>query len=259
MDPYLENPARWPGVHHRLITYIGDALTTLLPPGYEADIGERLYVVQADREIYPDVALRKRASGRQKVTASAVAIASDPSWELTLDSDEIREGFIQITKTEDSSKVITILEVLSPSNKASGSEGRRLYREKQREVLASSCHLLEIDLLREGAHTVAAPQEKLLRKGVWDYLISLSRGGERDRCEVWAITLSQRLPRFRVPLAGEDPDVVLDLQDLILRVYDNGRYADKLNYRAESIPALSRSASEWAAALLREHGLRPNT
>jgi hypothetical protein len=45
MDPYLEHPALWPGVHQRLITYLGDRLNTLLPPHYVADIGERLYVV----------------------------------------------------------------------------------------------------------------------------------------------------------------------------------------------------------------------
>ena len=52
--------------------------------------------------------------------------------------------------------VITVIEVLSPTNKLAGSEGRQSYQQKQREVLGSSAHLLELDLLRIGEHTVAA-------------------------------------------------------------------------------------------------------
>lgn len=36
MDPYLEHPARWPGVHQRLMTYIADTLNIALPPHYVA-------------------------------------------------------------------------------------------------------------------------------------------------------------------------------------------------------------------------------
>ena len=53
--------------------------------------------------------------------------------------------------------MVTTIEVLSPRNKTAGSEGRKLYRQKQREILSSDTHLLEIDLLRAGQHTVAAP------------------------------------------------------------------------------------------------------
>jgi len=31
MDPYLENPQLWPGVHTRLIVYLADQLQLLLP------------------------------------------------------------------------------------------------------------------------------------------------------------------------------------------------------------------------------------
>jgi len=39
MDPYLEEPARWPDVHQRLITYIADALQPQVRPRYYARIG----------------------------------------------------------------------------------------------------------------------------------------------------------------------------------------------------------------------------
>lgn len=46
MDPYLENPDLWSGVHQRLITLIADTLNGIMPPRYVADIGERVYIVQ---------------------------------------------------------------------------------------------------------------------------------------------------------------------------------------------------------------------
>ena len=62
MDPYLEDPVLWPGVHQGLITGIRNTLNQLLPPGYIADMGERIYVMQPDRSIYPDVAIFEAAN-----------------------------------------------------------------------------------------------------------------------------------------------------------------------------------------------------
>lgn len=41
MDPWLEDPARWPAVHTRLITTLGDVLVVALKPRYEVVIEER--------------------------------------------------------------------------------------------------------------------------------------------------------------------------------------------------------------------------
>ena len=80
MDPYLEHPARWPGVHQRLMTYIADTLNIALPPHYVADIGERLYVVQPDRSIYPDVVISETSipPPTESGTLEIAAVASDP-------------------------------------------------------------------------------------------------------------------------------------------------------------------------------------
>jgi len=57
MDPYLEKPARWPDVYQRLITYIADALQPQVRPHYHARIGERVYILQPPRALYPDILL----------------------------------------------------------------------------------------------------------------------------------------------------------------------------------------------------------
>lgn len=258
MDPYLDHSARWPGFHHRLITYVGDTLNRMLPPRYVADFGERLYVVK--RSIYPDVAVVKRLTPPASVGVGtvgvAVQVASDPPWVLTLEPAEIREPFIQIVSTEDEGRVITAIEILSPANKAAGSPGRELYLTKQRELLASETHLIEIDLLRRGEHTVAAPRDRIEELGSWQYLVCLHRAGEIERFEVWPIKLRRPLPRIRVPLADGDADVVLDLQSVLDRAYDEGAYARRLDYCTEPPIPLTIEDAAWADQLLRERGLR---
>ena len=61
MDPYLENPRLWPGVHHALVVYIRDYLRPLITPRYIAAIEERVYVEGPNREIIPDVWVRPLA------------------------------------------------------------------------------------------------------------------------------------------------------------------------------------------------------
>ena len=41
MDPYLEDPAVWPGLHDSLIVYTRDALQPLILPRYYVEIRER--------------------------------------------------------------------------------------------------------------------------------------------------------------------------------------------------------------------------
>jgi hypothetical protein len=260
MDPYLEHPTLWPGVHQGLITYARADLNALLPPHYVADIGERLYVVQPERSIYPDVVvveppaaslLPERGTG-----GTAAVLRSDAPWVLTVEPIEQREVFIEILSVGDTSRVVTVIEVLSPSNKTAGSDGRQLYVAKQREILQSPTHLLEIDLLHYGEHTVAAPRVSLLEKGTWNYLTCLHRGGQGGRYEVWATTLRQRLPRIRVPLAHGEADVVLDLQTVFDRCYDEGAYARRLDYRRDPPLPLSDDDLAWTTTLLREQGRR---
>jgi hypothetical protein len=169
---------------------------------------------------------------------------------------EIREGFIEIVQLGQQGRVVTAIEVLSPSNKSPGHKGQRLYLAKQKRILRSRTHLIEIDLLRRVEHTVAAPHDLLLDEAVWDYLVCLHRGEEVDEFEVWPIMLRDRLPRISVPLANKDPDVVLDLQEVLDRCYDAGGYEDELDYRRDPKIALSNADAKWAHALLRKHGLR---
>ena len=60
MDPYLEEPTRWPDVHQSLITYIRDALQPRVRPRYHARMGERDYALRLPQVMYPDVVLTQQ-------------------------------------------------------------------------------------------------------------------------------------------------------------------------------------------------------
>jgi hypothetical protein len=255
MDPYLEDPLLWPSVHHLLISQTGTTLNRLLPPGYVAAFGERVLVAGPDRDIYPNALVKEDVAAGARVSPSSGGIAtavSDPPWLIAVRPDELIESFVEVRAVTENQRLITTIEVLSPRNKAAGSEGRQLYRQKQREILASDIHLLEIDLLRTGQHTVAAPREALLRRGPHHYLVSLSRGNQRQTCEVWGIPLSSPLPRIRVPLSAADPDVILDLQVILREVYEAGAFERVLDYAQPPRIALSRADAAWADGLLRK-------
>ena len=120
----------------------------------------------------------------------------------------------------------------------------------------SNTSLLEIDLLRRGAHTVAPPLNTLRSYGTWNYLVSLHRPTRRYAYEFWRVGLQSPLPCIYVPLAGEDADVVVDLQLVLTRFYDSTAYAGYIDYMQSSEPPLDGEDAVWADALLREKGLR---
>ena len=59
-----------------------------------------------------------------------------------------------------------------------------------------------------------------------------------------------------IPLKGEDPDVPLDLGELLRFVYDSGAYDDIINYAKPCDPPLKPADARWASKLLRSKGLR---
>jgi hypothetical protein len=91
---------------------------------------------------------------------------------------------------------------------------------------------------------------------IWDYLFCLHRGRQGNRYEVWPVTLRQSLPRIHVLLADGDPDVVLDLQAVFNRCYDEGAYARRLDYWRESTPPLQGEDAVWADQVLHDRRLR---
>jgi hypothetical protein len=253
MDPYLESPRRWRGVHASLIAICAELLNQSLPDGFAAEIDERLYVVDPARDVFPDVAVVVRPTARG--TALLESPTADPSIPLLASSEEVRETFVTIfDRRQGGERVVTSVEILSPKNKRAG-EGGEQYRTKQRQVLAAGIHLLEVDLLRAGTHTILAPKEEVEERcGAWDYLVCLHRMGEGALFHLWPVTLRQRLPRVSVPLADDVPDDTLDLQQAIDLLYARGRHA--IDYTLDPDPPLHGQTDSWADSLLKAKNLR---
>ena len=129
---------------------------------------------------------------------------------------------------------------------------------KQREVLASDAHLVEIDLLRGRRYTAAVPRESVEAKsGPFDYLISIHRYDRPQEYSVYPISMTQRLPQIAIPLLPGDPDVPLDLQAVFDRAYDDGPYGREIEYGKDRIvPRLKPEQARWAADLLKQRKRR---
>ncbi len=256
MDPFLEKPSRWRGIHNRLINWLADTIDVLLPDNYSAEIDERIYVASPPKDMYPDVFVaRKKAEGkRTRNGASATGVLeADPYLEIEFSPTEIREPFIEIRMGDDAGTLVGVIEILSPSNKFPGI-GRDLYLEKQQHLLSSTVHLIEIDLLRAGPHTAAIPRDAIAYDG-WDYLVSLHRGGWQNKFRVWAFSLPQRLPRITVPLAGDDADVVVDLQAVLNKCHAAGK-GRRIDYSQPCPPPLSKKNAKWVDEVLRKKKVR---
>lgn len=272
MDPYLERPSRWTGFHVRLITYLGEDLQPRLRPRYVAVVEERVYLEPTGRDRRLDVfvvgrdqlfdfpprerqGLRSlpREGGNVAIAEPDLALAK-PEWIAVPEAQEVAEPYIAIYDTA-GWEVVTIIEVLSPSNKIPG-PGRSEYLAKQREVLRSKTNLVEIDLLRGGSHVAAVPAWEVARRGPADYLICTRRTARPGGYEVLRLTVRQPLPRLSIPLRTGEPDVPMDLPAAFTRAYDTGAYDLIIDYTQEPEPPLSPADAAWADALLREKGLR---
>lgn len=247
MDPFLEDPRLWPGVHTRLITAACDQLQPLLRPrGYFADIGERVWLTTVDRQVMPDVAVLQKPRRPQPATSAVATLEPDEPLILHATEVEMRETFIEVFDAQ-GHRLVTSIEFVSPANK-SNTEGRGLYIKKQDELAASGVNLVEVDLLRAGPHVLRVPRSLVDAVKPWDYLVSVWRSPGSDY-EVYPTELRERLPRIRVPLRKGESDAVLDLQAAFTHAYDTGPYPDRVDYASEPMPPLSTNDRKWASEL----------
>jgi hypothetical protein len=256
MDPYLEQC--WGDVHASLVLYARDLLQTRLPRDLRARVQERVFVdaPQTDeRDIYPDVRVVIRGRGPATTATEPADVAVARPVIVSLAAEPVTETFIEIIDIGSGRQVVTVLEVLSPANKRSG-PGQDLYRRKQGELLEGQVSLVEIDLLRTGQWVLSVPPRRIPRWHRTPYRVIVRRSWKPLEAELYPVPLRERLPVVNVPLRQADADVPLDLQALLERCYDNGGYANDLDYETEPDPALEPDDAAWADARLREQGHR---
>jgi hypothetical protein len=256
MDPFLENPRRWPDFHHRFITISSDVLLAKLRPKYFVRIEERVYIASdsgADRKKrIPDLQIASNPEwvGEALDFHGDPADVDDPVVATAVLEDEVRESRLEIVDAE-SQLTVTVIELLSPANKTFAGEGHASFDLKRQEVLHSLSHWVEIDLLRGGVEV-----ETVETLPPHEYLVYVSRTEKRPKGLYWPLRLSRRLPVIPIPLKSEDPDAKLDLQAVLTTVYDRAGYDFSVDYTRDPVPSLEGEWAAWADRLLREKGLR---
>ena len=259
MDPYLKKPSLWPDVHQELISVIRATLTKLLRPKYFVQLGQRVYLSTADDPgrivLVPDIHISPPTGRKRSASRMVDGVGTNVAKPLVVDTfieETIRESFLEIVDAENR-RVVTVIEVLSPDNKVSRSQGLKSFRKKRVTVMKSKSHWVEIDLLRKGVSL-----EVRSRIRPHDYFVHVSPVEKRPEGVVWPILISQQLPVISIPLRKEDDDVQFDLQTVLNTVYDRAGYDLKIDYMKEPNPPLKPAATESAHQVLKKKGLRPS-
>jgi hypothetical protein len=165
--------------------------------------------------------------------------------------DNRHEDYVEIRQRSDD-RLISLIDVASPANKLMPS-GRSAYLDTRRDGRVANANVVEIDLVLQGQPLLDYSRDGLPN---WDYAVTVARATHPDRFEIYTSTFRKRLPRFRLPLAGDDRDTVMDLQVAFARCFDEGRFADRIDYRRDPAVPLKDDDLRWIDGLLVERQLR---
>jgi Protein of unknown function (DUF4058) len=221
MNPYFEQEAFWPDFHQAFCSHLREVLVPQVRPEFFVRLEEHLYIHELTVN-------ERRLVGRN--------------------IDEERSSFLEVRDSKDRS-LVAVIELLSPSNKKPGPD-REAFLAKRRQLLASSVHYVEIDLLRGG------PRMPIDGLPDCDYCVLVSRYEERPEVGTWAIRLREPLPVVHVPLRAPRAHAQIDLQAALHHLYDAAGYQDFI-YSGRPSPRLHPQDDAWATQTLKEAGLMP--
>lgn len=252
MDPFIESSGLWEDFHSHFIELIATKLAATAPARYLVRTGERSYVALVEsegnvqRRFMPDVKITsgKKRQRRKKGTVALARspVATKPMQMRAFVDEEFRETFVEIYEADPELRLVTSIEVLSPSNKRPDTPGWDLYQRKRKTVLLAGVNLVEIDLVREG--------QRMPMLDEWPespYALLVTRSEKNMVCSIWPAHFRLPLPPLPIPLARPDPDIQLQLQPMIDGIYRRFRYDRSIDYHATLSPPLSPGDAAWLA------------
>jgi hypothetical protein len=240
MNPYLGHPSVWHDFHEAFCPALRDTLTALVRPQYIVKIDEQVYLHELSAEERrligrPDVAIAETGGGGTAIAATSI-LSAPAQGELFPSIDEERLSYLEV-RDRDSRKLITVIELLSPTNKEPGS-GHTQYLGKRESLILNGVNFVEIDLLRAGTR----PPIKHLP--ACDYYVMVARPQDWPRVGLWPIMLRDELPRIPVPLKPSDGDVEIELQPIVDGIYDRAGYEDYV-YTTSLEPPIGPADLAW--------------
>jgi hypothetical protein len=248
MDPWLESSFLWPDLHSGLINSIRDDLAPRLRPHYFVGVESRTTLLSApDVDIIyePDVvvrAKRQRKSDRKRGAGVFERTKVKPIA-VVMPIEEIEETYLTI-KELPGLKLVTVIEVLSPTNKKT-KDGRAEYLEKRRDLVLSKVNFVEVDLLREGS-----PMPLLNPPPREDYRILICRARPRRKTVLYSFRWTTPIPEIPIPLVPGDDEPILDLNSILHSLMDRAGYDIVIDYRQPPSPRLRPEEKKWAAPFL---------
>ena len=210
-----------------------ELLTQQVAPRFFVDSEDSVYILGLDDPgrslIRPNLYVAETAPLAGKARARGTI-----AMPMLLDLPEPLEVRIPHVVLRDAAdrRVVATIEVLSPINKLSGSDGQRDFWRKHGLAMRSDAHWLEIDLLRAGSRPPGIPARG-------HFSAALHRAEAGSRVEVWFTTLREPLPTIAVPLRPPAADAALDLQEAIDLLYARHRYDIGIDYDEDPPPPLS--------------------
>jgi hypothetical protein len=256
MDPYLEDPTFWQGLPTTLLTAIRAAITPMLPPGLYAELEQHIWFREEDqlpdteasrvKSVKPDVYILEGPKTAAKRPKSSAAVCTPPTYTAILPKivREVGNHTVRIRDIRDR-KVVTAIELLSPSNKYAGADRDR-YLLKRDEFIANGTNMVEIDLLRSGNRLPIGP----IPDG--DYYVYVTDGAYYDRVAIWVFTVREDMPSFQIPLTQKHKPLVLALRPCFDRAYDEANYGPQIDYSLPPVPPLRSTDAAWAAELIKK-------
>jgi hypothetical protein len=253
MNPYLEQALTWRGFHNHFLTTLQVALTEAVDPDFFVRQEESVVIHEALGS--EPVGLARLDLGIGALPGSLVPSGEERAHrsegaeflapvvgQVLLAEAEVESAPYLEIRTLDRQEIVTVIELLSPTNKRLG-PGRSDFLDKRRRTLQSGAHYVEIDLLRCGP--------RLPIRGLPDcvYYVMSSRVERRPDVELWPIQLADPLPVISIPVREPRPHVELDLQVLFDATFRAGRYG-RYVHGTPPDPPLSAGDQAWADRLL---------
>lgn len=241
----------WHDVNTKLIAAISEEITVQLPDDLVARAEESVTLESGGEGeasvTKPDVIVKKTDSWKAGIA---------PSWSPEVDESlgariatpivvnlvEETERWIEISDAK--GNLITVIEILSPANKTPF--GRDRFERKLKKFWERAVNTVEVDLIRGG---ISADKVRPGLNWPTESQIIVTRGAEVNFQEVYPCPLREPLPVFLIPLRSSEPDLPFDLQPLINRCHEKGRYW-LLNYDESPNPRLNEDDLNWARGIL---------
>lgn len=235
MNPYLEHRHIWPGFHDALVAQIQSDVGPRLPDRYRVELHQRVDIESSAGPppdlafMIPDALVTDEPPGSTAQTvavAEAADVATSPVEDYAIRvrmPREVKVTWLRIEAMPDQ-ELVTIIEVLSPTNKAPGRERQR-YERKREVIVGSSANLVEIDLLRGGQ-----PMPLETPPPPSDYRILVCKGWQRPSALLYPFSVRQPIPPFILPLLPEDEPLTVDLGPIINGMHHTARYGQVARY-----------------------------